>query len=89
MPKNASAVGYLFWWDAEAMLGGIEGIMGLAAASGEDLGTTSDIVTDSAKNIIREKQKEYNKEHKDFLKTLKKIKFLQDIFKQKQKGNLN
>ena len=29
------------------MLGGIEGIMSLAAASGEDLATTSDIVTDA------------------------------------------
>ena len=29
------------------MLGGIEGIMNLAAASGESLGTTSDIVTDA------------------------------------------
>lgn len=34
-------------WKAEDMLGGIEGIMNLAAASGEDLGTTSDIVTDA------------------------------------------
>ncbi|MCD8011653.1 MAG: phage tail tape measure protein [Lachnospiraceae bacterium] len=34
-------------WDAEDMLGGIEGIMNLAAASGEDLATTSDIVTDA------------------------------------------
>lgn len=29
------------------MLGGIEGVMNLAAASGEDLATTSDIVTDA------------------------------------------
>lgn len=34
-------------WDATAMLDGIEGIMNLAAASGEDLATTSDIVTDA------------------------------------------
>lgn len=34
-------------WKAEDMLNGIEGIMNLAAASEEDLGTTSDIVTDS------------------------------------------
>lgn len=34
-------------WKTEDMLGGIEGIMSLAAASGEDLGTTSDIVTDA------------------------------------------
>ena len=34
-------------WDAESMLSGIEGIMNLAAASGESLATTSDIVTDA------------------------------------------
>lgn len=34
-------------WKTEQMLGGIEGIMNLAAASGEDLATTSDIVTDA------------------------------------------
>lgn len=34
-------------WKTEDMLGGIEGIMNLAAASGEDLATTSDIVTDA------------------------------------------
>lgn len=34
-------------WKTEDMLQGIEGIMNLAAASGEDLGTTSDIVTDA------------------------------------------
>jgi len=34
-------------WKTEDMLGGIEGIMSLAAASGENLGTTSDIVTDA------------------------------------------
>lgn len=34
-------------WKSEDMLNGIEGIMSLAAASGEDLGTTSDIVTDA------------------------------------------
>ena len=34
-------------WSTEDMLGGIEGVMNLAAASGEDLGTTSDIVTDA------------------------------------------
>lgn len=34
-------------WKSEDMLNGIEGIMNLAAASGEDLGTTSDIVTDA------------------------------------------
>lgn len=34
-------------WKTDDMLGGLEGIMSLAAASGEDLGTTSDIVTDA------------------------------------------
>jgi TP901 family phage tail tape measure protein len=34
-------------WKAEDMLNGIEGIMYLAAASGEELGTVSDIVTDA------------------------------------------
>lgn len=34
-------------WKTSDMLGGIEGIMHLAAASGEDLGRTSDIVTDA------------------------------------------
>lgn len=34
-------------WDAKEMMDGIEGLMSLAAASGEDLGTTSDIVTDA------------------------------------------
>lgn len=34
-------------WDASQMMDGIAGIMDLAAASGEDLATTSDIVTDA------------------------------------------
>lgn len=34
-------------WKTEDMLNGIEGIMNLAAASGADLATTSDIVTDA------------------------------------------
>lgn len=34
-------------WKTEDMLEGIDGIMGLAAASGEDLALTSDIVTDA------------------------------------------
>ena len=34
-------------WKTEDMLSGIEGIMNLAAASGEDLANTSDIVTDA------------------------------------------
>ena len=34
-------------WKTEDMLEGIDGIMALAAASGEDLATTSDIVTDA------------------------------------------
>ena len=34
-------------WDVDSMLGGISGVMNLAAASGEELGTVSDIVTDA------------------------------------------
>lgn len=34
-------------WDTDEMLDGIEGMLSLAAASGEDLGRTSDIVTDA------------------------------------------
>lgn len=34
-------------WKTDDMMNGIEGILNLAAASGEDLGTTSDIVTDA------------------------------------------
>ena len=34
-------------WKTDDMLGGLEGIMNLAAASGEDLASTSDIVTDA------------------------------------------
>lgn len=34
-------------WDASQMMDGISGVMDLAAASGEDLATTSDIVTDA------------------------------------------
>lgn len=34
-------------WEPVNMLNGIEGVMNLAAASGEELGTTSDIVTDA------------------------------------------
>ena len=34
-------------WKTEDMLDGIEGVLNLAAASGEDLGKTSDIVTDA------------------------------------------
>lgn len=47
--EAASAMEYMAMagWKTEDMLGGIEGIMNLAAASGEDLATTSDIVTDA------------------------------------------
>ena len=47
--EAASAFEYMAMagWKTEDMLGGIEGIMNLAAASGEDLATTSDIVTDA------------------------------------------
>src|SRR5699024_9322463 len=47
--ESAAAFQYMTMagWDVEEMLGGIEGIMNLAAASGEDLALVSDIVTDS------------------------------------------
>jgi len=45
----AEALNYMAMagWKTEQMLEGIDGIMNLAAASGEELGTTSDIVTDA------------------------------------------
>ena len=47
--EAGEAFGYMAMagWKPQQMLGGISGIMNLAAASGEDLGTTSDIVTDA------------------------------------------
>ncbi len=47
--EAADAFGYMAMagWKTEDMLNGIEGIMNLAAASGADLATTSDIVTDA------------------------------------------
>lgn len=47
--ESAEALNYMAMagWKTEDMLGGIEGVMNLAAASGEDLATTSDIVTDA------------------------------------------
>lgn len=47
--ESAEALEYMAMagWKTEDMLNGIEGIMALAAASGEELGTTSDIVTDA------------------------------------------
>lgn len=47
--ESAEAFNYMAMagWDVEDMLSGIEGVMNLAAASGSDLATTSDIVTDA------------------------------------------
>ncbi len=47
--EAADAMNYMAMagWKTEDMLGGIDGIMNLAAASGSDLATTSDIVTDA------------------------------------------
>ena len=47
--ESAEALNYMAMagWKTEDMLNGIGGIMNLAAASGEELGTTSDIVTDA------------------------------------------
>jgi len=41
-------------WKTKDMVAGLDGIMALAAASGEDLGTTSDIVTDALTAFGRE-----------------------------------
>ncbi|EHT6219545.1 phage tail tape measure protein [Staphylococcus pseudintermedius] len=47
--QSAEALNYmaLAGWDTKEMMSGIDGVMQLAAASGEDLGAVSDIVTDS------------------------------------------
>ncbi len=47
--ESAEALNYMAMagWKTEDMLGGLEGVMNLAAASGEDLATSSDIVTDA------------------------------------------
>lgn len=47
--ESAEALNYMAMagWDAQSMYEGLPGIMNLAAASGENLATTSDIVTDA------------------------------------------
>lgn len=47
--ESAQAMEYMAMagWKTEDMLGGLEGVMNLAAASGESLASTSDIVTDA------------------------------------------
>ena len=47
--ESAEALNYMAMagWKTDQMLNGLAGIMNLAAASGEELGTTSDIVTDA------------------------------------------
>lgn len=47
--ESAEAFNYMAMagWKTQDMIGGIEGILNLAAASGADLATTSDIVTDA------------------------------------------
>lgn len=47
--EAAEAMNYMAMagWKSKDMISGIDGIMNLAAASGEDLATTSDIVTDA------------------------------------------
>ena len=47
--EAGDAMGYMAMagWKANDMLDGLEGVMNLAAASGEDLAATSDIVTDA------------------------------------------
>lgn len=47
--ESADAMNYMAMagWKTDEMISGISGVMNLAAASGEDLATTSDIVTDA------------------------------------------
>lgn len=47
--ESAQALKYmaLAGWDSQQMIDGLPGVLNLAAASGEDLATTSDIVTDA------------------------------------------
>jgi TP901 family phage tail tape measure protein len=47
--ESAAALKYMAMagWDTNDMLNGLDGVMQLAAASGEDLASTSDIVTDA------------------------------------------
>jgi len=47
--ESSEALSYMAMagWDAQEMYDGLAGVMNLAAASGEDLGRTSDIVTDA------------------------------------------
>ena len=47
--EAADAMGYMAMagWDAQEMLSGMDGVLQLAAASGEDLAMVSDIVTDN------------------------------------------
>lgn len=47
--EAADAMGYMAMagWKTKDMIGGIEGVMNLASASGEDLAKSSDILTDS------------------------------------------
>lgn len=47
--QSADAMGFMAMagWDAEEMLAGMDGVMGAAAASGEDLALVSDIITDN------------------------------------------
>lgn len=47
--ESAEAMKYMAMagWESEQMIDGIDGVLNLAAASGEELGTTSDIVTDA------------------------------------------
>ena len=47
--ESATALKYMAMagWKTNQMVSGLSGVMNLAAASGEDLGTVSDIVTDS------------------------------------------
>ncbi|RZH70117.1 phage tail tape measure protein, partial [Staphylococcus aureus] len=50
---SAEALDYvaLAGWDSKQMMAGLSGVMDLAAASGEELGAVSDIVTEGLKDF--------------------------------------
>lgn len=69
--ESAQAFEYMAMagWNTEDMLNGIEGVMNLASASGEDLATTSDILTDAMTALNIEITKENVTHFADILAT--------------------
>lgn len=53
MRLNAHTQQLMAGWDTNDMLDGLDGVMMLAAASGEDLALTSDIVTNKHWSVTR------------------------------------